>query len=101
MPTKSKATKNKKYTVADYNKAAKKYGWELIQTLAQRKAELRASVRAMPKEKRQAMLDDYHRDGFIVGEFLKKHELSHGQLWAFLELHTKKVVLRSLAKETF
>ncbi len=101
MPTKSKAPKTTKVNVAAYNKLAKKYGWELMQTPAQRKAELKASVRAMSKEKRQAILDEVHAGSFIVGEFIKKHELSHGQFWAFLQLHTKRVVLESLVKETF
>jgi hypothetical protein len=101
MPTKSKATKKKKYTVADYNKVAKKHGWELMKTEAQRKAELKASVRAMPKEKRQAMLDEWRGGNFVVGDFMKKHELSHGQLWAFIELHTKKTTITTWLKETF
>lgn len=78
-----------------------RYLRELMKTTAQQKAELKASVRAMPKEKRQTILDELHAGSFVVGEFLKKHELSHGQFWAFLQLHTKRVVLESLVKETF
>lgn len=100
---KARAAKAKKEL--DRAKNCKKYGLPLlsIPTSRQLEAGWKKAAREMPKEKRQAVLDAYHKrvlEGGTVGEILEECGVTHEEYLGIIKLNTKVLKFSTVNTET-